>query len=209
MGTSFYIFLRRIHAVISVPWWILKGKPVPPPHLIKQKILKEYANRFAIDVLIETGTYMGDMIFAMRDIFKEIYSIELDKNLYIRSKERFVDYPHIHIFRGDSSEVIPHILTSLTKPALFWLDAHYSGGITAKGKLKYPVIQELHHIFNHLIHNHVILIDDARLFIGQGDYPTIEELKKFVYKHWEDCVFEIRDDIIRIHQTEIVNRRVI
>lgn len=62
------------------------GKPIPPPHLIKQETVKEYAHKFSIDILIETGTYLGDMVFAMKDVFSQIYSIELDSDLCMKAK---------------------------------------------------------------------------------------------------------------------------
>lgn len=42
-----------------------------------------------------------------------------------------------------------------------WLDAHYSGGTTAKGKKSSPLKDELEIIKKHPIKNHIILIDDV------------------------------------------------
>ena len=99
---------------------------------------------------------------------------------------------------------MPDLLHSISRPCLFWLDAHYCGSITAKGNSITPIIEELQHIFNHHINDHVILIDDARAFIGQNDYPTIDELKEFIYKHHQECIIEIKNDIIRIYQPKAV-----
>jgi hypothetical protein len=180
--------------------WVEKGKPIPPPHLIKQETVKEYARKFSTQILIESGTYLGDMVFAMKDIFSQIYSIEIDSDLYMRAKERFANVQNIHIIKGDSSKVLPDILTSIRQLCLFWLDGHYSGGITAKGDLDTPILEELKHVFAHTIKDHVILIDDARCFIGQKDYPTIKALREFVAKERPNWVFEVKDDIVRIHE---------
>lgn len=59
---------------------------------------------------------------------------------------------------------------------------------------------ELKSIFSHKIKEHVILIDDARCFTGQEDYPTIRALKEFVMKNRPDYLFEVKDDIFRIHK---------
>lgn len=100
---------------------------------------------------------------------------------------------------GDSGKILPEILASLNKPCLFWLDAHYSDGITAKGDVETPIVSELEAIFNHSIQSHVILIDDARCFIGENDYPTIDWLREYILKQHLDWVFEVRDNIIRTH----------
>ena len=180
--------------------WLKKGKPIPPPHLIKQETVKEYARKFSIQILIESGTYLGDMVFAMKNIFSEIHSIELDTNIYAKTKKRFANIENIHIIQGDSSKVLPELLTLINQPCLFWLDGHYSGGITAKGVLNTPILNELKSIFSHKITDHVILIDDARCFTGEEDYPSIKDLRNFISREKPSWVFEVKDDIIRIHK---------
>jgi hypothetical protein len=177
--------------------WEQSGRPLPPPDLWKQRVVKEYADRFSLKLLIETGTYLGEMVFAMRDQFNRIISVELDKVLYLRAVLRFLKLRHIRILHGDSARVLPRILRSLREPALFWLDAHYSGGITARGKKETPIVEELMAILAHDIKEHVILIDDARCFDGAGDYPTLGTLRSLVAR--SDLALEVRDDIIRIH----------
>ena len=193
-------FIYSIWMNVSFRNWENKGRPIPPPHQVKAKIIKEYARKFSTDILIETGTYTGNMISSMNGIFSQIFSIELDNDFCQMAKERFAKYSHIHIIQGDSSQVLPKILSSIDQPCLFWLDAHYSGGITAKGDLDTPIISELKHIFSHPIKDHVILIDDAREFTDKNDYPPIEYLREFVSKERPDWVFEIKYDIIRIHE---------
>ena len=79
-------------------------------------------------------------------------------------------------------------------------DGHYSAGITAKGDLETPIMQELEAILSHSIKNHVILIDDAREFTGMNDYPTVSQLKEFVAKSRPDYQVDLENDILRIHQ---------
>lgn len=77
------------------------------------------------------------------------------------------------------------------------MDGHYSGFETAKGDLETPIKLELEIILNSE-YEHVILIDDARLFIGENDYPTIEELKKYILSKNNSLTVNIIDDIIRV-----------
>lgn len=176
------------------------GRPIPPPHSIKQLNVRHYAKRFNIHNLIETGTYYGEMVWAMKDYFEKIISIELGELLYRDAVNQFSAYPHISILHGDSGKVLPHVLSTITEPCLFWLDGHYSAGVTAKGELNTPIMEELHCILTHPIKGHVILIDDARAFCGGNDYPTIGELQKYVSSYWSNAIFEVKDDIMRVHK---------
>jgi len=185
---------------MTVRNWNKKGNPIPVPDVVKQRAVKKYAKIFSVETFIETGTYLGDMVDAVRDTFKKIYSIELDATLCDQAKKKFSKHHNISIFHGDSSKVLPVILADISEPCLFWLDGHYSGGITAKGDFNTPIMQELNCILDHTIRGHVILIDDAREFNGYNDYPTIEELKKRIFKKYPDWKFDIKDDIIRIHK---------
>jgi len=185
---------------ITVRNWNRKGNPIPAPDVVKQRTVKEYAKIFSVETFIETGTYLGDMVNAVMDTFNKIYSIELDKTLYEQAKKKFSKHHNISILHGDSSKVLPVILADIRESCLFWLDGHYSGGITAKGDFNTPIMQELNCILDHTIRGHVILIDDAREFNGYNDYPTIEELKKRIFKKYPDWKFDIKDDIIRIHK---------
>jgi hypothetical protein len=177
--------------------WLKEGRPSPTPHLIKQLTIKEYAKAFNLSILVETGTYMGDMVYAMKDNFRKIMSIELSPELMEAAKKRFANFEHIEILNGDSGQIIPKILSSVSEPVLFWLDAHYSGGFTAKDKVETPIIKELQYIFE-LPCNHVILIDDARCFTGENDYPTLEEVRDFVLQKRPKFQVDIESDIIRI-----------
>lgn len=169
-----------------------------PPHYFKQKTVIYYAKKYNINTFIETGTYLGDMVNAVRNIFSKIYTIELDAKLYRRAKDRLQQETNIIIYQGDSTIVLPHILNGIDERSLFWLDAHYSSGITAKGNKDTPILEELNCILNHYIKNHIILIDDARMFIGKNDYPTIDELLKFIENKNSKFSCKINDDIIRI-----------
>jgi len=178
--------------------WLQAGRPIPPPHCFKTTLVKQYARKLSIHNFIETGTYMGQMVYAVRKIFDKIYSIELDGKLFLDCCKKFNRFNHIHILQGDSGDLLPIIISDISEPCLFWLDAHYSGGLTAKSELETPIMQEINSILSHRIRNHCILIDDARMFVGQREYPTIERLKKYILSKRPDSLVELEDDVIRI-----------
>lgn len=194
-----YPLWRALRHEWEIALWKKHGKPVPPPHVVKQGTLREFAEKFNLKVFIETGTYYGEMVEAMKPYFNQIYSIELSTELYERAKHRFAGDQRITILHGDSGHVLGELLPRLDQPALFWLDGHYSGGETAKGNKETPIYEELTHIFNSHQKGHVIIIDDARLFGTDPAYPTLDELGEFIQlKSTQPLKFEIENDSIRI-----------
>ena len=85
----------------------------------------------------------------------------------------------------------------MSEPALFWLDGHYSGGATANSG-KSPIMDEVATILESDL-EHVLLIDDIRLFDGTDGYPTLSELRELVMSSRPSWTFEVADDIARTH----------
>lgn len=177
--------------------WLKAGKPVPPPHQVKQVTIEAYRSQSNYQVLVETGTFMGHMINVQRKKFKQLYSIELDGKLWQDATKRFSAYSNIRILQGDSGKVLKDLVPELTEPAIFWLDGHYSGGNTAKGDKDCPIYEELDAIFKAKQRKNILLIDDARLFNGQNDYPTLEQLTTYVKSKDPAYTVSVKDDIIR------------
>ena len=193
----------QIRRQMQISKYLKEGKNIYPPHGIKEDYVEKYANEFSANILIETGTYLGEMVYAMKDKFDHIISIELNKRLYKNALKFFRKEKHVKIVNGDSGKMLPKILENINSKCLFWLDAHYSGGITAKGELSTPIEKELISIEQHSRENHidhVILIDDAREFDGTDDYPEINQFEKFIKALFPGYNFKVQDDIIIIHK---------
>ena len=171
-------------------------------HTQKEQVVKDYLKKFSIDTFIETGTFEGIMALAIAPHVKSVFTIELDEKLYDFAKRNLKDDRNVVLEKGDSGKILPFLIQDLSRtapgPCLFWLDAHYTGGITAKGETNTPILKELEAILNSP-YDHVILIDDARKYTGENDYPTQLELMAMIRKIHPDWVFEEKDDIIRIH----------
>jgi len=178
--------------------WRAHGCSMPAPDLVKYGVLRDYARRYRTSILIETGTFYGNAIFTLRRDFCEIHSIELAPALHELNVRELGHLPHIHLHLGDSAELLPGIVRSLNHPALFWLDDHFCAGPSARGSVDTPIRAELDHLLGLPADGHVVLIDDARLFVGHGDYPSIEELQTLIRKRWPKTTFEVEQDIIRI-----------
>ena len=177
--------------------WSKRGFPIPPPHIVKQTTIAEYQEESGYNILIETGTYLGDMVEAQKPRFKKIVSIELAVELFKKAQKRFDNYKNVLIVQGDSGKELGEVLKNIHEPAIFWLDGHYSEGFTAKGFKECPIFEELDSIFNAGSFNHILLIDDAKDFTGNGDYPRIAEITDYVMSKNSKYRVEIKHNIIR------------
>ncbi|CAN5172937.1 hypothetical protein BH09BAC5_BH09BAC5_27880 [soil metagenome] len=178
--------------------WETRGELIPPIHKIKSQAIAEYGNKYKSDTLIETGTYLGKMINEQRENFKKIISIEVDPKFHADAIEKFKTYPHIKFYLGDSGKVLHEIMKDIDSPVVFWLDAHYNSRSSAKLDKECPIFEEMDAIFGSKKLDHIILIDDARLFVGKKDYPTIPELTAYIKAKRPDYKIEVKNDIIRV-----------
>jgi len=60
--SNWVIKRRDLKALVE---WERNGKPVPPPHIVKQQTLKTYSKMFGLKILVETGTFYGVMVSAL------------------------------------------------------------------------------------------------------------------------------------------------
>lgn len=206
-ATPFYSFMKaRREKKVLRKWESDTQRKGPLPHILKQFTVKDYAYKYGCGTLVETGTYEGDMVKACLPSFSKIYSIELDKTLFEKAVNTFRSKSNVKILNGDSGVKLPEILREVNNRCVFWLDGHYSAGITAKGELDTPIAKEIESIFNHNIPDHVILIDDARCFDGTNDYPQRDKFIEELYNRKQNIKVEVYNDIIRITQDKPVVR---
>jgi len=165
----------------------------------KSRNLIRYGRRYGVRTLIETGTYQGSTVAACLRHFDRIYTIELDRTLYESARNRFADEPAVTVIHGDSYTELERLASEVSGPALFWLDAHYSEGVTAKGPHDPPLSWELRAILERGIPD-LILVDDARLMGIHPGYPTIREIRGLVGERASS--FEVQRDVIRIALTQ-------
>lgn len=125
---------------------------------------------------IETGTFKGDTAAAAAAFFSQVDTIELDPVLARKATER-LSTMNVACHRGDSRDVLPGLLQADHVPLFIWLDAHYSGGITAGVEDPCPLLDELRLILdNRRCANTILAIDDARLCVRADGYPRLDEV---------------------------------
>jgi len=116
---------------------------------------------------IETGTYLGEGIKSVLNNYENIHSIELSQKWYEYNIEQFKDNNNVKIYLGDSKKILPQLLNEINEPITIYLDAHYSGGLTAFGEEETPLLFELE-ILKNRNYDDIIIIDDCRLLGKTG-----------------------------------------
>ena len=156
--------------------------------------LTSYAQRINAELCIETGSFLGDTTASLSLVCKRVVTVEVVRDLYENVKSRFDDQQHVTALHASSAEILninsPHrplLATSTTGSALWFLDGHYSGGLTGStddddgAGGKNPIYKELEFILETRfgvggeedqadksfdLHGDVIIIDDARTYKG-------------------------------------------
>lgn len=151
-----------------------------------ESILKSL-NYIKPNILFETGLYKGEGVEKSLKHFKTIYSCDIVKEFVDAAKERFKDHPNVVLMHGDSKDCLKTTL-DIKEPILFYLDAHYSGGITGGQEIcnGCPVLEELK-IIGQRNQPDFVLIDDIRL-MGKASFSGTEgdavyPLTFFNFKH--------------------------
>lgn len=154
-----------------------------------------------VRTFVETGTADHTNILRVAPWFDEVFTIELDHGFYLQALWGTRHLPQVTCIYGDSAEIVEHLAYRLEGDVLWWLDAHYCGGVRGPDG-DTPVAIELAKIFQFRQRqpNH-ILIDDARLFGSDPAYPSVEWVQHFVDQQPCGDLYQevyVKHDIIHI-----------
>lgn len=166
-------------------------------HEQRRQVITDYALKYPFaEVFIETGTAFGDTVTAVCELFHHSYTIEVSPVIYKKVAPKLAKLG-ITCLLGDSEELLPELLAQLDTSCFFWLDGHWCGDTHGRGNQDTPVAQELETIFATKI-PHVVLVDDARLFGNDPNYPTIDWVRNIAVNQDIRYDFAYIDDIMRI-----------
>lgn len=148
------------------------------PHTIPLYLVDRLVKAYGLEVFIETGTYLGMTTESVLGQFRQVFTIELDPKLAAEARWKFEHVPNVTVLEGNSGVVLEGIALA-DRRALIWLDAHWSGGITAQASaaLHTAVRAELAALLDAFHRrDHVLMIDDIDDFNGEHGYPMRGEL---------------------------------
>lgn len=192
-------FLRSVKKIRTFGW---VGSP---PYLVKRAMLKAEAIRIGAVTFVETGTYMGDTPWSLRNTCKFLISIEVQPILADIARKRFRNTPQVKIVTGDSAVELKETVPKVEGPCLFWLDGHYSAGMTGRGSKDCPIYEELEAIAGFGESPFSIMIDDARCFGTDAAYPSLKDLEVAAQAHFPKHHFAVWNDVIHITPTRYEN----
>lgn len=191
--------MGNVSRLIEHLMWVGNGFALPAPAIVKRSCLA----RHGLDdsIWVETGTYLGDTTSFLAGLGNRVITIEPEPTLFERAQKRFSGTGNVEVVFGLSELIFPKLLPTLSGSVNFWLDGHFSAGITHRGPKDTPVEDELESIANHMqnFDRVCVFIDDLRLFrntaSGQEDsaYPDINYLVSWATKN--DLSWTIEFDI--------------
>ena len=171
--------------------------------------------QFGLKTFVETGTNKANTTVWAAEKFERVYTVEGYEPLYRAAIEKYGSIPNIQFLYGNSPDRLAELVPTLKEPAVFWLDAHWCGPETSGQSAECPVIAELD-VLNASELEHILLIDDARLFLAPpppphvaSHWPSIDEVCRHLSAHPSNryvCVFQ--DVIVAVpasHKTAMID----
>ena len=167
-------FLRFRKSVALYKWYSKNYCAPPAPHFVKQGVLLRHGIKNC--TWIETGTYLGLTTKLLASKYFHVHTIEPSQKCLSIAKDYIGDNKNITFYNGTSEDCIKIACAAVDGDVCFWLDGHYSAGITFQGDADSPIMHELAVIEKHLnrYRSFAVMIDDIRsTHIDSDHYPSL------------------------------------
>ncbi len=148
---------------------------------IDRKLAVDLRDQLGLERAVETGTYRGLTARVLGALFDSVVTIELSGPLYERAAKKLEDLSNVEAVHGNSPDVLRGLADG-EQSTLYYLDGHWSGGVTEGTQDECPLLEELAAIGSGTADD-CLVIDDARLFTSApppphdpAQWPTITEV---------------------------------
>ena len=118
----------------------------------RKELVESLIKNFIPDILVETGTYLGNTLQYLLKFDIPTYSVEINEKFYLIAKSRFLDNKNLILNHGDSVSFLKSLDKS-QKKAFIYLDAHWYNDL--------PLNEEL--IYIEQFESAIVLIDDFKI----------------------------------------------
>ena len=166
--------------------WIQGQFRSPAPNIVKWSLMERWGGNA---IWIETGTYLGETTMKLAQGNQFVISIEPEISLFINAERKFRNAKNVVLLNGTSElkllEAINLAKEKDEEDISFWLDGHFSEGLTYLGDTDSPIVFELNMIATELSDcaRLTILIDDVRSFSATNrvvrGYPSLTYLVEY------------------------------
>ena len=201
-------FLNTLKKFNETRSWKKRNYLENPPQFVKETIFLRDAVPNA--KWVETGTGHGVTTKFLAENYPCVHTIEPSKYLYEQTAKN-LKLKNIFFINDTSENILSKLLSKLHGDINFWLDGHYSGQGTYKGKINCPIKEELIAIDKNITNfkRISIFIDDVRCFLSDTEeyynYPSINFLVN--WSREKNFAWKIEHDIF-IMQNSLSKRMV-
>lgn len=145
-----------------------------PEDFPKALLAAEVGLRFGRSIFVETGTNIGQSTVMVSGLFSQVLSVEADAALATCAQTLVssMKIGNVEIHEGDSVRFLQQLTGEQVDSAVFFLDAHYSRGLTSRVYGVCPLEQELAVIFGKS-DRPVVVADDVRDMTGRKGFPSL------------------------------------
>ncbi len=158
------------------------------------KLASDLRNLLGLRRAVETGTFRGGTARSLATVFDDVVTIELSPELHRAAELALRDASRVRALQGHSALRLAE-LTDPAAPTLYYLDGHWSGGVTGGVEDECPVLAELAAMGDGCSDD-CIIVDDARLFTSAPPAPHRAE-------QWP-TLMEVIDAIRERHPSHLV-----
>jgi hypothetical protein len=160
-------------------------------------------DKLDLKAAVETGTYLGDSARVLAQHFDRVWTIEIAEHLWKAAKESHT-LPNVEFILGASQDVLSGIDPG--GPSLYWLDGHWSAGVTGGQAYECPVLAEVQELDKlPQAASSAVLIDDARLFLAppgpphdRAQWPMLTDVLDALRDQHQRYVTIIEDVIVAV-----------
>lgn len=192
---------------------------------IPMYLINEFLKEIPIPVLVELGSAGGKSAKEASKYFEKVITIELNEGRQLTEDSQ----KNIEWLSGNTIDVLPNLMNEFinAKPpeerryVLFFVDSHFDGDKPEDSPYKDCYLLEELDIISWYAQDAIVIIDDARLFMGNPphpnnprEWPPISEIfskfkEKFQYHYTtiiDDYIISFPDRIEWVFQREWVSQ---
>jgi len=155
----FFNSIRKIKQQdkIDLKFWLKNGLKLPPPEIIKHNIIMKYAKKEKINTFIANENYINSREIILKINFQNIIKCNNYQNI---------------------TEKLAEKSNFIKNNSIIWINSEE----LLQFKTKKEIIVQIKKIIKSATqtkHNHVLLWDNAYLFLKNSNFPNVQEFKIF------------------------------